>query len=78
MTEKILGHAQALHVSGAQHADSCHVIGADDAVGRAGKRPQFVEACDAALERVVALDDPVFLHWQSCLLHRRDESRFRA
>ena len=66
---QILGHAQALHVGGAQNADGGHVIRADDCCGPCCRALQFPEAGYAALEGVVALDDPFLLDGQfaSCI-----------
>ena len=75
---EVLGHAQAFHVSGAQDADGGHVVGADDGRGARGERLQLAEAGDAALERVVALDDPLFLDRQGRQPALRCGSRFRG
>ena len=66
---QILGHAQVLHVGGAQNADGGHVIGTDDCGGPRASRLEFAEPRYAALEGVVAFDDPFFLDGQFAFLH---------
>src|ERR1035437_3878511 len=73
---QILGHAQAFHVSCAEHTDGGHVVGADDGCRARRECLQLAVACHAAFERVVALDDPFFLEGQLRRLHCRAEIVF--
>ena len=75
---EILRHAKTLHVGGAQNADGGHVIGADDGGGTSGELAQLLEARDAALEGVVAFDDPLFLQLQTQRTAWQRENHFRA
>ena len=75
---EVLGHAQAFHVGGAEDADGGHVVGADDGRGARGEGLQLAVAGDAAFERVVALDDPLFLDREGRRPAWRCGSRFRG
>src|SRR5579863_3300718 len=67
---EVLGYVEVLHIGGAQDADGRHVVGANDCCRPGGERLEFVESSDAALERVIALNDPLFLDGDLVLLHR--------
>src|SRR6202012_960583 len=66
---EILRYVQTVHIRRAEDADGGHVIGADNGRGPRAELLQLREAGDAALEGVIAFDDPFLLHGQAGTLH---------
>ena len=63
-------NAEALEVRCAKDTDGGHVVGADDGGWLSGECPEFAEADDAALQRVIALDNPLSIDGESLRAHR--------
>ena len=66
---EILGHAEACQIGRAENADGGHVVGTDEGGGTRGELVQLLEARNASLQRVIALDDPFLLQRQAGGLH---------